>query len=81
MQYDTALYAVFLIFGVTLLTKFIIGAWNWLVIKTQGRVNGIAKIAASVVLVFLAYFYYQAAIKHMNTVNRKMDLGDQASYI
>jgi len=76
-----ALYVPAFVFGLPLIAKASMEIWDRLVAKTNDKAIRVAKIASIIVLLMLAFFYYQAAIKHMKTVNKKINSSDQAFYI
>jgi hypothetical protein len=76
-----ALYAALFILGLPLLAQYTLNGWSWMAHINAGVVRRLARYAAVGLLLLLAYFYYQTAVKHADALNVIRNSSDQAFYI
>lgn len=81
LQPVLAFYTPIIIFGAPLLAGSLMFGWNFLLRVTQRKIDWIAKGVTLGALVVLAFFYYQGALKHAQTVNISTTFSDQNAYI
>jgi hypothetical protein len=76
-----AILSPIIIFGLPLLATGVLAGSRWLVKRTSGRIVPVVKVLVVCSLLGLAYFYFQADLKHAEFINTSASFSDEGNYL